>query len=132
MSQITETVSQLGAKVTDMTENVADYTRAAGTKLEDGRNQVAGALHHAASSVRTKGRQTSNRLENMTTGVADALDATGRFVEESDLKTIGEKTRRFLGVRRAGVVMAAVGIGFVAGFAVRQIIHSLLTSDRGY
>jgi hypothetical protein len=128
MSDISKTAAQVNSRVSEITENVAEASRAAGKKLEDSRKDAAAALQGAAGSVREAGRQTADKIEDFTTGVADKLDATGSFLRKHDLKTVGAKVRRFATGRQS--LVAAIGLGFIAGFALRQMTHACPNARR--
>jgi ABC-type transporter Mla subunit MlaD len=106
MTNLMETASQLGAKVTATKDQAAD------------------ALHAAASSVRATGRQGSEAIDNLATGAADKLDATASYVDDHDLRGV------FTGVRQAvrryptGSLVIATALGFCAGSAIRRMTHS--------
>lgn len=120
MSKILETASHVGSRVSEFTEKAGDLSRAAGQKLDGVRNDTAAALQSAASSIRSTGRQGCEKIEDLTSGVADKLDATGSYIQEHDMKKVRAKVRRFVG--RNGILLAATA--FVAGFALRQMTHS--------
>lgn len=57
MMNLTEAASLLGATMSETQARAEDLSRAAGKKFDDALNATADALHTAASSVRTTGRQ---------------------------------------------------------------------------
>ena len=115
------TLTSLGAKASRITEQVSDFSREAGDKLDHARNETAGSLHAAASSIRRGGRQGSHAIANLANGTADTLDDAASYVKKHDLKrTIGE-SRQLVRQYPAESRALAAGVGFLAGFAVRQI-----------
>jgi ElaB/YqjD/DUF883 family membrane-anchored ribosome-binding protein len=124
MTNLTETASQLGAKVSEAKEQAADLGRAAAKKLDEVRTQTAGALRTAASSVRTTGHQSSEIIDNCTTNTADRLDATASYVEQHDMKGVARGFRQVVRRHPAGSFMIATAIGFCAGSAIRRMTHS--------
>jgi len=124
MTNLTETASQLGAKVSEAQARAEDFRRAAGKKLDEARNETAGALHTAASSVRTTARQGCEVIDGVATNAADKLDATASYVENHDLRGLVAGCRQLIRRYPTGSLMAATAIGFFAGSAVRRITHS--------
>jgi len=124
MTNLTETATQLGAKVSEAQARAEDLSRAAGKKLDEARMEAAGALHTAASSVRTTARQGCEVIDGLATSAADKLDATASYVEDHDLRGVLTGCRRLIRRYPTGSLMFATAIGFFAGSAVRRITHS--------
>jgi hypothetical protein len=103
MTNLMETASQLGAKVTATKDQAAD------------------ALHAAASSVRATGRQGSEAVDNLATGAADRLDATASYVEDCDLRGVFAGFRQAVRRHPAGALMIATAVGFCAGSTIRRV-----------
>jgi ElaB/YqjD/DUF883 family membrane-anchored ribosome-binding protein len=120
-----KTVSASAAEFgNDAKEAVEELGRSAGRKLEDAREETAGALHTAAASVRKTGRQSSEAIDNLATGTADRLDATAFYVEDYDLKQVFTGLRRFGRHHLTGSLVAAAAIGFLAGAVLNRAAHS--------
>jgi len=117
---LTETASELGK---DAKESLEDLSRSAGRRLDEARDETAGALHTAASSVRKTGRQGSDAIDNLATGAADRLDATASYVEDHDLRDVFYGLRRFGSRHLTGSLVAAGAIGFLAGAALNRATH---------
>ena len=124
MTNLRETASQLGAKVSEAQGRAEDLGRAAGRKFDEARNETAGALHTAASSVRTTARQGCDVIDGLATSAADKLDATASYVEDHDLRGLFTGCRQLIRRHPTGSLMVATAIGFFAGSAVRRITHS--------
>lgn len=93
-------------------ESMEELGRSSGRRPDEARDETGGALHAAASSVRTTGRKGSEIIDNLATSAADRLDATATYVEGHDLRAM---FRRF-GLRHlTGSLVAAAAIGFLAG-----------------
>lgn len=120
MTNLTETASLLGTKVSEAQARAEDLSRAAGKKLDE----AAGALHTAASSVRSTARQGCEAIDGFATDAADKLDATASYVEDHDLRGVLIGCRRFIRRYPTGSLMFATAIGFFTGSAVRRITHS--------
>ena len=118
---VTEAASELRKEAK---ESVEELGRSAASQLDEARDQTAGALHTAASSVRKTGRQGSEAIDNFATSAADRLDATASFVEAHDLRGFLPDLRRFGRRHLTGSLVAAVAIGFLAGSALRRVASS--------
>lgn len=121
LKTVTETASELGKQAK---ESIEELGRTAGRKLDEARDETGGALHAAASSVRTTGRQSSQAIGNLATGTADRLDATASYIEDHDLKGVVTGLQRFGRQHLTGSLMAAAAIGFFAGSAIRRMTHT--------
>ena len=124
MTNLMETASQLGAKVSEAKEQAEDLGRTAAKKLDEVRNQTADALRTAASSVRTTGRQSSEIIDNCAANTADRLDATASYVEQHNLSGLASGFRQVVRRHPAGSLMIATAIGFFAGSAIRRMTHT--------
>ena len=124
MSTFSETASQLGSKVSEIRDQVEDLGRAAGKKLDQTRNETAAAFHTAASSVRTTGRHSSEKIDTLATSAAEKLDATASYIQDHDMRSLIASIRHIVRRHPTRSVMVASGIGFLGGFAVRQVTHS--------
>ena len=128
LETVMKTASELGK---DAKESLEELGRSAGRKLDDARDETGGALHAAASSVRTTGRQGSEAIDNLATGTADRLDATASYIEDHDLRDAFTGLRRFARRHLTGCVLAAVAIGFLAGSALSRATHSCERAPEG-
>jgi ABC-type transporter Mla subunit MlaD len=115
MNVLTETVSQLGGKMSDAKKTVEDLARSAGDQIDQARHDTADALHTAASSVRTTGGRSANAIGQGAADAADKLDATASFVQEHDLGTAITSLRRFGRRHPTSTFLAGVAIGMFAG-----------------
>ena len=125
---LTETASELGK---DARESLEDMGRSAGKRLDEARDETAGALHTAATSVRRTGRQSSEAIDNLATGAADRLDATATYVEDHDLRDVYNGLRKFGRRHLTGTVVAAAAVGFLAGAALNRVAYSYRRSSQG-
>jgi ElaB/YqjD/DUF883 family membrane-anchored ribosome-binding protein len=118
---LTETASELGKEAR---ESVEELARSAGKRLDQARDDTGDALHAAASSVRSTGRQGSAAIDNLATGAADRLDATASYVEDHDLRDVFNGLRRFARRHLTGSLVVAAAVGFLAGSAICRATHS--------
>ena len=107
-----------------LTESASELGRSAGQRLEAARNETGDALHSAASSVRSTGRQGSRAIDNIAAGAADRLDAAGSFVEDHDLRDIFTGARKLARRHLTGSLVVAAAIGFLAGSAACRVTHA--------
>ena len=84
------------------------------------RDQTAGALYTAASSVRETGRQGSKAIEDLASGAADRLDATASFVDNHDVGDVVNGLQRFGRRHWRGSLVVAAAIGFLVGVALNR------------
>jgi ElaB/YqjD/DUF883 family membrane-anchored ribosome-binding protein len=129
MTNLMETASQLAAKVSDAKAQAEDLGRTAAKKLDEVRDETAGALRTAASSVRSTGRQSSEIIDNCANNTADRLDATASYVEQHDLRGAAIGFRRLVRRHPTGSLMVAAAIGFFAGSAIRRMTHSCVRAS---
>lgn len=113
MPGLTETASDLGATVAGVQGRAEGRSRSAVRKLDQARNQAAGALRTAASSVR-----------NTAANAAGRLDATASRVEDYDLQDLLAGCRQLIRRNPARSFAAAAVLGFLAASAVRHLLHS--------
>jgi ElaB/YqjD/DUF883 family membrane-anchored ribosome-binding protein len=124
MTNLTETASQLGAKVSEAKKQAEDLGRTAATKLDEVRNQTADALRTAASSVRSTGRQSSEIIDNCAANTADRLGATASYLEQHDVTGVASGFRQVVRRHPGSSLIVATAIGFFAGSAIRRMTHS--------
>jgi ElaB/YqjD/DUF883 family membrane-anchored ribosome-binding protein len=125
LKTLTEQAVDLGQETRDSMEEAG---RSAGKKLDEARGEAGGALHAAASSVRTAGRKGSEAIDNLTAGAADRLDATGSYVEGHDLRGM----IRGFGRRHPRVsLVVAAALGFLAGSVLGRATHSCAKTTEG-
>jgi ABC-type transporter Mla subunit MlaD len=118
---LTDAASEVGKNAK---ESVEELGRTAGRKLDDARDQTAGALHAAASSVRSTGRQGSAAIDNLATGAADRLDDTASYVDNHELSDVVNGLRKFGRRHLTESLVCAAAIGFIAGAALNRAAHT--------
>jgi ABC-type transporter Mla subunit MlaD len=121
LKTVMDAASELGK---DAKESVEEIGRSAARQLDDARDQTAGALHTAASSVRRTGRQGSEAIDNLATDAADRLDTTASYVDNHDLNDVFRSLRSFGHQHLTGSLVFAAAIGFLAGAALNRATHS--------
>ncbi len=88
------------------------------------RDQTAGALYTAASSVRETGRQGSEAINNLATGTADRLDSTASFVDNHDVGDVFHGLRKFGHRHMTESLVVAGAIGILLGAALYRATHT--------
>ena len=128
LKALTDAASEMGK---DAKESVEELGRSAARKLDDARDQTAGALHTAASSIRNTGRQSSDAIDNLATSAADRLDTTASYVDNHDLQDSLIGLRKFARRHLTETVVFAAAVGFLAGAALNRAVHTCQeTSER--
>lgn len=117
---ITETATRGGAALHRAQERMEDLGRTAGETLDEARHGTAAALENTASSVRTTGRHGAETIETLSESAAGRLDSTAAYVRSHDVGGMLINLREMIGRHPTGFLVLAVGIGFLAGSAVRR------------
>ena len=128
LKTVTDAASELGK---DARESVEEFGRSAGKKLDDARNDTASALHTAASSVRSTGRQGSAAIDNVATGTADRLDNTASYLDNHELSDVVNGLRKFVRRHLTETIVFTAAIGFLAGAALNRATHSCARTSQG-
>jgi ElaB/YqjD/DUF883 family membrane-anchored ribosome-binding protein len=128
LKTVMDAASELGK---DAKEAVEEMGRSAGRRLDDARDDTAGALHTAASSVRRTGRQGAEAVDNLAAGTADRLDSTACYVENHDLRDVFSGLQKFGRRHLTGSVVFAAAVGFLAGAVLNRAAHSCVRTSEG-
>jgi hypothetical protein len=116
----TDTVTEAGRNALETLEEIGKMP---GRKLDEVREETAGALHAAASSVRRTGRRSSAAIDDFATGAAGRLDTAGCFVKDHDLKGVMKTLDRFGRSHLAISLTSAAVLGVLAGSALSRATH---------
>jgi hypothetical protein len=106
--------------VSNLTPLIAEKVSGISEKVDNISHETGGGLHAAASSIRRR----SEAVANLAESAAAKLDDAGSYVEKHDLKWIVGESRQILRRYRTKSVLIAVGLGFLAGFAIRRVTQS--------
>lgn len=127
LQSMADKASEMAGKAAELgkeaKESMEEFGRSAGRGLEEARDQTGDALHAAASTVRSKGRQSSRAIGDITAGAADRLDATASCIEDLSLRNAAADLKKFASRNVTRCLVAAVALGFVAGTLVNRAIH---------
>ncbi len=107
-----------------LSEKASELGKEAGRKLDEVRDETGSALHTAAATVRTTGRQGSEAIDNLAASTAARLDATAAYIEDHDLIRMYSGLRGYGRRHMAGSMLAAAAIGFLAGSAINRLTRS--------
>jgi ABC-type transporter Mla subunit MlaD len=124
LKTVVDAASDLGR---DARESVEEF----GRKLDDAKDQTAGALHTAASTVRKTGRQSSAAIDHLTTDTADRLDTTAAYVDNHELSDVFNGLQRFGRRHLTESLVCAAAIGFLAGIALHRAAHTCRSAPGG-
>jgi ElaB/YqjD/DUF883 family membrane-anchored ribosome-binding protein len=105
-------------------DSVEELSRSAARKIDRGIDQTGSALHSAASSVREKGRQGSEAIDNLAAGTADRLDAAASYIEDHRAADVFGRVRSFAHRHPTRTLLVAAAIGFLAGTTITRATHS--------
>jgi len=120
---IKETTAKASAGLDRAQECLEDLGRTSGETLDQARQGTAALLESAASSVRSTGRQGASAIETLSENTAGKLDSTAAYVRSHDVGGMLGNLRRVIGQHPTGFLLVAVGIGFLAGSAVRRDVR---------
>jgi hypothetical protein len=121
---MSSTMSRLDEKVSRIAEHVEDLGREAADTLDHARNETAGGLHAAASSIRKGGRQGSKAIEDVAEGAASSLDEVGSYIKKHDLKRTVRDSRELVRRYPAESLVLAGGVGLLAGLAIWRLAQA--------
>jgi hypothetical protein len=89
-------------------------------QVDDLGRETAESLHAAASSIR-KGL---DAIDDLAEGVANKLDGAGSYVATHNVRRAIVESPQLVGRYPAESLLLAAGVGFLAGFAIRRLIHT--------
>ena len=100
------TLGQVEGRADELMDQAAD-------QLEN----VAGRLDDLAEKIPDRGM--GARAGGLAAGAADTLESVARFLRDNDAETLQVELGRILRQRPVGLVLLALGAGFVAGKVLR-------------
>jgi hypothetical protein len=106
MSKLTPLLEEKVSRISEKVDNISHDT--------------GGGLHAAASSIRRR----SDAVANLAEIAATKLDHAGSYIEKHDSKWMTGESRQILRRYRTKSLLIAVGVGLLAGFAIRRSTHS--------
>lgn len=122
-SKAQDTAGNVMDKAKQVAGNVADKARSVassvGEKAESATQSVGRGMESLAGTIRDRGPQ-SGFLGGAASGVANALDNSGRYLEEQGLSGIGEDLTNL--IRRNPIPALLIGIGL--GFLLARMTRS--------
>jgi hypothetical protein len=115
-SNVLDKAKQAASTVADKARDVASNV---GQKAESATESVGSGMQSLAGTIRDKGPQ-GGVLGGAASGVASALDTTGRYLEEQGLSGMAEDLTNL--IRRNPIPAMLVGVGF--GFLLARMTRS--------
>lgn len=106
-------LKQAASTALDLGRDVKDSVVELARKIDSARDQTGDALHDAASSM----RRSSAKIDNLAKDAAKRLDATASFVEDANLKGLGNGVQRFAQNHLTFTLLVAAAAGFWAATA---------------
>lgn len=110
-------------KAKDMASSVAhtagNVASAVGRKAEDATSAVGSGMKSLGGTIREQGPH-SGVLGSATSGVAGALESSGRYLEEHGLSGIGEDVTNLIRRNPFPALLVGIGIGFLIARATRS------------
>lgn len=112
-----------GQKVQDVahatSQRVQDAASAVGHKAEDATGSLGSSLQSAADRVR-ENLPREGMLGRASGAVADALDSSGRYIEDRKISGIANDVTEVIRRNPIPAVLVAVGLGFLLGRTLRR------------
>jgi hypothetical protein len=122
-SKAQETAGNVLDKAKQVASNVAEKARdvasAVGEKAESATQAVGSGMQSLAGTIRDKGPQ-GGFLGGATSGVAGALDSSGRYLEEEGLSGMAEDLTNLIRRNPIPAVLIGVGLGFLLARLTRR------------
>jgi len=110
-------------KAKDMASSVAqtagNVASAVGRKAEDAASGLGSGIRSLGGSIREQGPH-SGVLGSATSGVAGALESSGRYLEEHGLSGIGEDLTNLIRRNPFPALLVGIGVGFLIARATRS------------
>jgi hypothetical protein len=103
----------------NVAEKARDVASTVGDKAESATQSVGSGMQSLAGTIRDRAPQ-SGVLGGAASGVAGALDSTGRYLEEQGLSGIGEDLTNLIRRNPIPALLVGVGLGFLLARMTRR------------
>jgi hypothetical protein len=103
----------------NVAEKARDMASAVGDKAESATHTVGSGMQSLAGTIRDKGPQ-GGFLGGAASGVAGALDSSGRYLEEEGLSGMAEDMTNLIRRNPIPAVLIGVGLGFLLARLTRS------------
>lgn len=100
-------------------EALSSAASTVGRKAEDATSSVGGGMQSLADTVRDRGPH-EGVLGRATRGVADALDSSGKYLEDKHLSGMADDFTSLIKNNPIPALLVGVGVGFLLGRALRS------------
>ena len=101
------------------TEKAKDVASAVGDKADTAVSSVGGGMQSLAGTIRDKG-PSSGVLGGAASGVASALDTSGRYLEEQGLSGIADDMTHLIRRHPIPAVLIGIGLGYLLARVTRS------------
>lgn len=122
-SMATDTATNVANKASQLasqaSQKAGEYATQAGHKADETIASVGQGMSHLAGNIRDKA-PAGGTLGSAAVAVADKLDASGRYLQEHDLKHINDDVTSLVRNHPMPALLAVFGIGFLLGSALRR------------
>ena len=108
--------SDLSEKFHDTLEQVGEFSRTAGKKLQGARRGTAEVLKGSAASI----RDCAGAIDSLAHRTASSLEATSNYVRKHDVRRIKADLRQLIRTNPGGFMIGAAAIGFLCGLSLRR------------
>lgn len=115
-SGIVDKAKQAASTVADKARDVAS---AVGQRAEGATEAVGSGMQSLAGTIRDKAPQ-GGLLGGAASGVASALDSSGRYLEEQGLSGMGEDLARLIRSNPFPAVFVGIAVGYLFARATRS------------
>jgi ElaB/YqjD/DUF883 family membrane-anchored ribosome-binding protein len=115
-SNVLDKAKQVAGNVADKAKDVAS---AVGDKAESATHAVGSGMQSLAGTIRDKGPH-GGFLGGAASGVAGALDSSGRYLEEQGLSGMGEDLTNLIRRNPIPAVLVGIGLGFLLARMTRS------------
>jgi hypothetical protein len=112
--------SQSASEVKDRAKEMAgNVVSAVGERVEEATSSVGGGMQSLAGTIRERAPQ-GGMMGTAASSVAGALESGGRYLQEHDLRDIGNDVSNFIRRNPIPAVLISMGIGFLLARATRR------------
>jgi len=115
-SSAMDKAKEMASSVAHTAGNVASTV---GRKAEDATSAVGSGIRSLGGTIREQGPH-SGVLGGATSGVAGALETSGRYLEEHGLSGIGEDLTNLIRRNPVPALLVGIGVGFLIARATRS------------
>jgi hypothetical protein len=117
--RIRETTSSAASSVQDMARKAGDVASNVGHRAGETVSNVGGQMRNLAGTIR-QNAPSEGVIGSAACGVADSLEASGRYLQEETLSDLGHQATDLIRRYPLQAVLVGFGIGFLMARATRS------------